>query len=325
MIALDQRRVLVTGASGFLGGHLCEALLLQGAHVRALVRYSSSSRGSGMARIAGGGDGGDLEVMLGDLRDLAAVQRATGGVDLVVHVGGLGCVPYSLEDPLTYVEVNVRGTAHVLQAARDADVERVLLMSSSEVYGNPRYNPVDELHPLQPRSPYAASKLAAEHLAASYHASFGLPVTTVRGFNVYGPRQPERNLVPTLVRQALDGDEVLTGRLDSVRDYVYVTDAVDALLRLAGAPAAVGGTFNVGSGLGTTADDLIALLGKVMRKELRARSDPALVRPRGLQAQRLIANPDAVCRHTGWRPKVPLDQGLREVVHWYREREFGRA
>ncbi len=330
MIAFQQKKVLVTGASGFLGSHLAEALLREGAHVRALVRGSGAhGAGSSLERVAGGRD---VEVAPGDLRDLAAVRRAARDVDQVFHVGGLGCVPSSLEDPLTYVDVNVRGSAHVLQAAREAGVGGVLLMSSSEVYGGARYNPVDEAHPVQPRSPYAASKLATEQLGASYHTSFGLPVTIVRGFNVYGPRQPERNLVPTLVRQALEGDEVRTGRLDSVRDYIYVTDAIDALLLLATTPAAVGRTFNVGSGLGSTADDLIAFIAKIMKKELRVHSDPALIRPRGIQARCLIADPDAVCRVTGWRPKVALDQGLGEVVRWYQERrerggarEFGPA
>ncbi len=316
MTAFQQEHVLVTGASGFIGSHLLEALLREGAHVRALVRYSSSHLGTDVAQVA---PDGDLEVVFGDLRDLAAVQRAVKGVDHVFHVGGLGCVPYSLQDPLTYVEVNIRGTAHVLQSACDAGVERIVLMSSSEVYGEALCNPVDEEHPVQPRTPYAASKLAAEQLATSYHISFGLPVTIARGFNVYGPRQPERNLVPGLVRQALQGDSLRVGHLHWVRDYTYVTDVVDALMRLAATPGAVGGTFNVGSGLGRTAEDLITFISKVMDKELTVRSDPAFTRPNGIQARSLVANPDAICRLTGWRPRVPLDQGLAEVVRWHRQ------
>jgi nucleoside-diphosphate-sugar epimerase len=317
MFTFQSGQVLVTGASGFIGSHLLEGLLSRHAGVRALVRYSS---GHSENEVGKAGSDDDVEVVVGDLRDLAAVQRAVKGSSYIFHVGGLGCVPYSLQDPLAYLEVNVRGTANILQAAYDTGVERVVFMSSSEVYGEPLYNPVDEGHVARPRSPYAASKLAAEALAMSYYLSFGLPITIVRGFNVYGPRQPQRNLIPALVRQAIRDHNVRVGDLQSRRDYIYVTDVVEALLRLAVTPSAIGGIFNVGSGAGRTAYDLVAFLSKIMEKELTALIDPAFARPRDLQASCLIANTDAIGETTGWRSTVPLEQGLTEVVHWHRRR-----
>jgi len=316
---------LVTGATGFIGSHLTEALVRAGARVRAFVR-SSSDRGLGNLDHIAGEVREAVELRFGDLRDLESLRRAVAGVDHVFHLGGLGSVPCSYLDPVAFVDVNVRGSAHVMQVCREVEVESLVLMSTSEVYGTAERQDVliEESHPLQPRSPYAGSKVAAEQLASSFTASYGLPVTTVRSFNVYGPRQCGRNVVPTIMGQAVDGETVRMGRLDSVRDYTYVVDVVDALLRLATQTRARGRTFNVGSGLGMRVTDLVALAGKLLDKELRVQTDPSRVRPQAIEGDCLVASADALRELTGWEQTVAIDEGLEKVLSWLARRPGGR-
>lgn len=318
---LDGQLVVVTGASGFLGSHLAETLVRAGAHVRVFIR-NGAGRGLGSLAAIPVEVRDAMEPTFGDLRDLDTVQRVIADADQVFHLGGLGSVPLSYSDPLAIVEVNARGTAHVLQASREAGVEHLLIMSTSEVYGTAQAEdaPIGEAHPLRPLSPYAGSKVAAEFLAESFAASYGLLVTIVRSFNVFGPRQCERNLVPAILGQALVGRTVRLGRLESVRDYTYVTDAVDAILRLATCTSARGGTFNLGSGVGMRAPDLVALVGKLLDKELTVQTDPTCTRPAAIEGRCLVADAGKLRAATGWWPRVAIDDGLRRVLGWLTQR-----
>src|SRR6266702_1939246 len=229
---MKDKKLVVTGASGFVGSHLVEALLADGASVHAFVRYNSGHRIGHLAELPEQLRS-DLRVRLGDLRDLDAVHALIDGADTVFHLGALGSVPYSYQDPLAFVDVNVAGTANVLRACVEHRVSRLLLMSTSEVYGSAQYIPIDEIHPLRAQSPYAASKIAAEKFAESFGCAFGLPVTIVRCFNIYGQRQSRRNVIPALLGQALSSSSIHVGYLDSVRDYTYVTDSIQAIAELA--------------------------------------------------------------------------------------------
>jgi nucleoside-diphosphate-sugar epimerase len=317
---LQGKRVVVTGATGFVGSHLAETLIRAGARVRVLVR---DDPGRGLGSLANVPDEilYAMERTPADLRDLDTVRQAIAGADQVFHLGGLGSVPGSFWDPIAFVEVNVRGTAHVLEACREAEVDHLMLMSTSEVYGTAQTAaPISESHPLRPQSPYAGSKLAAEELARSFATSYDLRVTIVRSFNIFGPRQCERNVMPAIIGQALDGHTIRLGRLDSIRDYTYVTDAVDAILRLATDVRVRGRIFNLGSGLGMRVPDLVTLVGKLLDKHLTIRTDPLRMRPAAIEGTCLVADADALRAATDWTPRVAIDDGLQRMLDWVTRR-----
>jgi dTDP-glucose 4,6-dehydratase len=312
---MSGKRLAVTGASGFVGSHLVESLLTGGASVRALIRYNSAHRMGHLAEISPELRGG-LDVSLGDLRDLEAVHGVIEGMHTVFHLGALGSVPYSYRDPLAFVDVNVTGTANVLRACVEHNVHRLLLMSTSEVYGSARYTPMDEDHPLRAQSPYAASKIAAEKFAESFGFAYELPITIVRCFNIYGPRQSRRNVIPALLGQVLNSPTIRVGYLDSIRDYTYVTDSVRAIVDLAFNEQARGRLVNVGSGIGYSVRDLIRIITGLTGKQLDVIVDEARLRPTTSEVRKLIANSAALTELTGWRPSVPIEAGLSHVMEW---------
>jgi NAD dependent epimerase/dehydratase len=314
-MSVQGRAVLVTGAGGFIGGHLVERLVRDGARVRALVRYNSRNERGTLDWLAPEAVR-DVEVMLGDLRDVESVARAVAGTEIVLHLGAQIAIPYSFVNPRDFFETNVLGSLNVAQAARDQGVGRVVHTSTSEVYGTARQIPITEDHPLEPQSPYAASKVAADKLMDSFHRSFGLPVTVLRPFNTYGPHQSARAVIPTIVSQALEGDVLRLGSLDPRRDLTYVADTVDGFVRAATAPEAVGRTIQLGTERDVSVADIVRVVGEVLDKELTVKQDADRVRPEASEVMRLLSSPRLAGELLGWTPQVDLEEGLRRTVEW---------
>lgn len=313
------RKVLVTGAGGFIGSHLAEELARRGLKVRAMVRYN------------GRNDWGHLEklpkevlrrieVLSGDVTDPFYVDRAVAGTDTVFHLAALIAIPFSYVAPERYVATNVQGTLNVLEACRRHKVRRMVHTSTSEVYGTARYTPIDEEHPLQGQSPYSASKIGADKIAESFYRSFGLPVVIARPFNTYGPRQSARAVIPAIFVQALSGaEEIRLGDLRPVRDFNYVADTVAGFIALAQAPRAVGQVVNLGSGRGVTIAETVRLISGILGRPIRVRAEKARLRPAKSEVFKLIASNRQAARLAGWRPRVGLEEGLRRTLAYVRD------
>jgi NAD dependent epimerase/dehydratase len=306
------RRVLVTGGEGFIGSHLVERLLAEGARVAAFVHYNPFGKWGWLA-----GREDDVEIVPGDVRDAERVASAVAGREVVFHLAALIGIPYSYEATESYVQVNVTGTHHVASACRRAGVERMVHTSTSEVYGSALRVPIDESHPLQPQSPYSASKIGGDMVALSFHHAFGLPVAVVRPFNTYGPRQSTRAVIPTILAQLLAGaDEIALGSTAPTRDFTFVDDTAAGFLAVAACDRAVGEVVNVGSGREISVGDLVALLGTVTGRAARAVTDPARVRPDASEVDRLLCDNTRARQWAGWTPAVTLEEGLGRTAAW---------
>ena len=311
-------KILVTGAGGFIASHLVEALVGQGCEVRAFVRYNSRNL---WGWLEDSPYGEAVEIISGDVRDYDLVKSAVSGSDTVFHLAALIGIPYSYVSPLAYVRTNVEGTYNVLQAARECGVERVVHTSTSEIYGTAQYVPIDEAHPVNPQSPYAASKASADFLALSYHRSFDLPVTVVRPFNTYGPRQSARAIIPTVIAQILDGKSTISlGNLTPTRDLTFVADTVSGFLAAAESSKTVGETVNLGTGSEISMGDLVAKISRIMEHQVTIASDEQRLRPAKSEVDRLLSNPGRMYALTGWSAQVGLDEGLRRTVDWMKAR-----
>lgn len=312
---LNGSRALVTGGAGFIGSHLVERLIHEGVTVRCLVEYDSRGDIGWLDDIVPKARR-DIEIVSGDLRDLDTIRSCAREVDIIFHLGALIAIPYSYAHPTQVVETNILGTLNVLIAARDYGTSRVIHTSTSEVYGTARYIPVDEKHPLQGQSPYSASKIGADKLAESFFAAYGVPVTTLRPFNTYGPRQSARAVIPTIVSQMLSGDTVRLGALSPTRDLTFVDDTVEAFVRIAECDVAIGGTFNTGSGKEISIGDLAQRIASLIAKPLRIIQDEQRLRPIASEVERLCADSRAAERVFGWRPRISLDEGLMRTISW---------
>jgi len=319
----QSKKVLVTGAGGFIASHLVEALVQQGASVRAFVRYNS--RGDpGLLNLLPAETLGKVEIIAGDLRDLTAMKDAMQGTQIVFHLGALIAIPYSYVHPAEVVESNVLGTLNVLLAGRELGVERIVHTSSSEVYGTARYVPIDESHPLQGQSPYSASKIAADKIAESFQLSFELPVLTLRPFNTYGPRQSTRAVIPTIITQVLSGEVVRLGNLEARRDLTYVSDTVSGFLLGGQVPGIEGMTINLGTGREVSilelANAIIQLSGRSLGRSLgrspRIETDSERLRPSKSEVDRLLSDNRLAQQALGWQPKIELEEGLRRTIAW---------
>jgi NAD dependent epimerase/dehydratase len=308
------RRVLVTGAAGFIGSHLTERLVALGANVRALVRYNSSGR-RGWLEDSPVKD--SIEVVFGDVRDFFGVREAMQEREVVFHLAALIGIPYSYSAPQSYLHTNIEGTMNVLQAVRELEIERLVCTSTSEVYGTARYVPMDETHPLQGQSPYSASKIAADKLAESYFLSFGVPVTIARPFNAYGPRQSSRAIIPTIITQALVGSEVRLGSLLPTRDFNFVADIVEGFICAATVQDAIGQVINFGTGMEVSIGQLADTLGRLIGKELNLITENQRVRPENSEVERLCADATLAQDILGWKPSVCLQDGLRQTIEWF--------
>lgn len=307
------KEVLVTGAGGFIGSHLTEVLVERGARVTAFVRYTS--RGDhGLLRLLDPDVRGAIEVIAGDLRDPEAVRRSVKGREVVFHLGALIAIPYSYVHPTEVAQVNVQGTINVLNAARDAGVERLVHTSTSEVYGTARTVPIPEEHPLTGQSPYSASKIGADALAESYFRAFDLPVATIRPFNTYGPRQSGRAVIPTIIGQALHRDRISLGALSPTRDFNYVRDTASGFLAVASCDDALGRVLNVGTGKEISIGEIAERILKRVGRDLPIETTEDRLRPRKSEVFRLICDASKARELTGWEPQVSLDEGLDHVI-----------
>ncbi|MBZ0251969.1 MAG: SDR family NAD(P)-dependent oxidoreductase, partial [Candidatus Methylomirabilis sp.] len=317
------KTVLVTGAGGFIGSHLAERLATLGARVRAFVRYNA--RGSlGFIDRFDYSVRREIEVVQGDLTSPESVRSAARGAQAIFHLGAMISIPYSFVNPRDFVAVNVEGTLNVLQAARDAEVEKLVHVSTSEVYGTPRTVPIREDAPLAAQSPYAATKVGADMLARSFQLSFNLPVAIARPFNTYGPRQGPRAVIPTVVTQALREEEIRLGSVETGRDFVFVDDTVAGLVAVAESPKSVGEVIQLGTGREVKVDAVAEMILGIMGVKKPIVFDPSRVRPGGSEVMRLLADPAKARTMLGWEARVPLEEGLRRTIDWI-EKAWGDA
>lgn len=318
---LEGKRILVTGADGFIGSHLVEHLVAKGCLVRAFVYYNSFNswgwldQSSDEVRRS-------IEVFAGDIRDPHGVRAAMQGCDVVLHLAALIAIPYSYHSPDTYVDTNIKGTLNIVQAARDLGVQRVVHTSTSEVYGTARFVPITEEHPLQGQSPYSASKIGADQIALSFHASFETPVTVIRPFNTYGPRQSARAVIPTIITQIAGGkDTIQLGAQDPTRDFNYVRDTVRGFVALAECDAAVGEVVNVSSNYEISIGDTASLIADLMGRDVKFVTDEQRMRPAGSEVERLWGDNARAKALAGWAPEYPgvegLRRGLEETIAWF--------
>ena len=311
-----QKKVLVTGAGGFIGSHLTEKLVDLGAKVKAFVRYNSRNDW-GLIEILPSHTKEKMEVIMGDLRDSETIKSAMKDVDVVFHLGALIAIPYSYIRPREVVETNIMGTLNILNSAKEYKPEKIIHTSTSEVYGTAQYVPIDEKHPLQGQSPYSASKIGADKLAESFYRSYDLPITTLRPFNTYGPRQSARAVIPTIITQALAQNKILLGSLKPTRDLSYVDDIVDGFIKAAESEKSTGEVINIGSGFEISINDLANKIISLIGKKVKIVSDPKRVRPPKSEVERLMADNSKAKELLGWGPKVPLDEGLRKTIDWF--------
>lgn len=310
--------ILVTGADGFIGSHLTEMLLAEGCHVRALSQYNSFNNWGWLEGV----HHPELEVVCGDVRDPNFCRHLTEGVGTVFHLAALIAIPYSYTAPDSYVDTNVKGTLNICQAARDNGVRRLLVTSTSEVYGTARYVPIDEQHPKQPQSPYSASKIGADAMAMSFYNAFGLPVTIVRPFNTYGPRQSARAIIPTIITQIAGGArEIKLGDLTPTRDFNYVKDTCRGFIRLAECDAAVGQEVNVCSNYEISMRDTLRLIAELMGREVTFVEEAQRLRPKGSEVFRLWGDNSKIKSLTGFEPEYDIRRGLQETIRWFTEPE----
>lgn len=311
------KRILVTGADGFIGSHLTELLVKKGARVRALSQYNSFNSWGWLEEVD---CLGDIEVLSGDVRDPHYCKHICKDVDIIFHLAALIAIPYSYVAPTSYVDTNVRGTLNICQAALDNGCEKVIHTSTSEVYGTAQYVPIDEKHPLQPQSPYSASKIGADCLAMSFYNAFELPVVIARPFNTYGPRQSARAIIPTIITQIATGATVLKlGDLTPTRDLNYVTDTCHGFISLAECDLAVGETVNIGSNFEVTMGEVVATIKGLMRSEIEIVTEEARLRPSGSEVFRLWCDNSKIHGLTGFTPEHSLRQGLEKTIAWFSE------
>jgi dTDP-glucose 4,6-dehydratase len=319
-VKLAGEKILVTGADGFIGSHLVEELVSRGADVRALVLYNSfGSRG--WLDTVPGAVLSKIEVVSGDIRDPYRARVITRDARVVLHLASLIAIPYSFVAPGSYVAANVSGTLHMLQAAVDERVSKFVQVSTSEVYGSAQSVPMTEAHPLSAQSPYAATKIAADQLALSFHRTYQLPVVVARPFNTFGPRQSQRAIIPTIITQAIAGKTITLGSTAPRRDFNFVSNTVDALIAAAESDAAVGDVVHFGSGVEISVGDLAARILALAGRTAELASDARRVRPPDSEVDRLLCDNSKALKLLGWNPAVSLDEGLRRTIEWFKKPE----
>ncbi|SIR42166.1 NAD-dependent 4,6-dehydratase LegB [Pontibacter lucknowensis] len=318
---LKDKKVLITGADGFIGSHLTERLLNEGCQVKAFVYYNSFNSWGWLDSLPKATKD-KLEIFSGDIRDPNGVRTAMQGVDVVFHLAALIAIPYSYHSPDSYVDTNIKGTLNVVQAARDLNIERVLVTSTSEVYGTAQFVPITELHPKQGQSPYSATKIGADHIADSFYRSFDLPVTIVRPFNTYGPRQSARAVIPTIITQLLNGmEEIKLGDLTPTRDLVYVKDTANGFVEIAKCDDLIGHEVNIATQSEISIGDLAQEMINQINPSARILSDEERLRPSKSEVFRLFGSNEKIKSYTPWEQQYSLKQGLAETIGWFSDKE----
>lgn len=318
---LKDKKVLVTGADGFIGSHLVERLLDEGCKVKAFVYYNSFNSWGWLDSLAPE-QLSKIEIFSGDIRDPNGVRTAMTGVDVVFHLAALIAIPFSYHSPDSYIDTNIKGTLNVLQAAKDLNMERVLVTSTSEVYGTAQYIPIDEKHPRQPQSPYSASKIGADCIAESFYRSFNLPVTIVRPFNTFGPRQSARAVIPTIITQLLNGKtEIQLGDLQPTRDLLYVKDTANGFVEIAKADSLIGQDCNIATQSEISIGDLANKLIEQINPAAKILQDNERIRPAKSEVFRLYGANEKISQHTAWKQQYDFDKGLLETIDWFRQAE----
>jgi len=311
------RKVLVTGAGGFIGSHLVEELVKQGEEVRAFVRYNSRDE-RGLLEDLPGEIQNQIEIIPGDLKDPDGVKKAVKGCTKIFHLGALIAIPYSYVHPFDFVQTNIIGTAHVLNACLETNrLEIIIHTSTSEVYGTAQYIPIDEKHPLQAQSPYAASKIGADKLIESYTLSFGLPIATLRPFNTFGPRQSLRAVIPTIISQAVQGKKIRLGNVEPRRDFLFVKDTVRGFIELAKCSKAVGKVVNIGTGRDISIKELVEKILSQVGKGGEIKVENRRIRPEKSEVMQLVSDIRLAKKLFKWAPRYSLEDGLRETIEWY--------
>jgi len=319
MNTLTNSKILITGATGFIGSHLTESMVEKGYSVIAFDRYNSNNDWGWLEQSQ---YKNDFQVILGDIRDYDSVSKAMDGCDAVFHLAALIGIPYSYISPLAYIRTNIEGTYNVLEAAKNLNIEQVLITSTSETYGTAQYVPIDEKHPLVGQSPYSASKIAADQLAISYYKSFKLPVKIVRPFNTYGPRQSARAIIPTIISQLLNGKtEIELGNLSPTRDLAFVKDTCAGFAEIYKSETLFGEVTNIGMKAEISIGDLTQLIAKLMKVELTIKSSEERIRPENSEVERLFCDNAKLLKHTSWKPNYTLEQGIGEVIEWMKKPE----
>jgi len=314
-VDLKNKKILVTGASGFIGSHLTEKLVEMGCEVKAFVKYNFQNDWGWLehSKIKD-----EIEIYTGDIRDYDAVYDAASDVDVIFHLAALIGIPYSYVSPLAYIKTNVEGTYNVLQSARQHNLDRVIVTSTSETYGSAQYVPIDEKHPMVGQSPYSASKISADQLAISYHRSFEMPVTIARPFNTYGPRQSARAIIPTIITQILNGQkEIKLGNLSPTRDFNYVKDTAAGFIALAKSDNTIGEITNIGSNFEISMRDTVDLIVKLTGENVKIVTDEQRVRPDKSEVDRLYCDNSKIKKLTAWKPEYTLEAGLKETIDWF--------
>ena len=312
---IAEKKILVTGAGGFIGSHLVEALVAAGANVTAMIHYNSGSH-FGNLELIDPAIFHAVHVIAGDVRDAFFMLRATEKMDAIFHLAALIPIPYSYVAPQSFFDTNVQGTLNVLEAVRWHQIPRVIVTSTSETYGSARYTPIDEDHPLQGQSPYAASKIAADKLAESYFLSFQTPVVTLRPFNTFGPRQSARAVIPTIISQALTTGVIKIGSLTPVRDFLYVADTAAAFMSALKAEAAVGEVVHVGTGVGITIGELQKEIEQLLGKNCSVVEDETRLRPEASEVKELVCDATKAKTLLGWQPRHTRTAGLKETIQF---------
>ncbi len=316
---MSNKKVLVTGSEGFIGSHLTEALVSKGYDVKALVQYNSFNSW-GFIDTFDKNIKDAIEVVTGDVRDPNGMRHIIKGVDVIYHLAALIAIPYSYYSPDAYVDTNIKGTLNILQAARDFETSKVLVTSTSEVYGTAKYVPIDENHPFQGQSPYSATKIAADRLAESFYRSFDMPISIVRPFNAFGPRQSARAVIPTIIMQLLSGkQEIKLGSLTPTRDFNYVKDIANGFIAIAESDKTIGEEINIATGKEITIGELANMIINKLNPNARIICEEERLRPKNSEVNRLLGSNEKIKRLTRWEPKYTFEEGLTETINWIKE------